>query len=173
MVAVYALDAEFSRPLYVFLCISSHEFLQSGGQKESIVCSYKQNGRSCLGILDVVNSPLSAPDIPFTDINNISSGINCFYIEGASAVHPLSSAKVTLDDHKSEAVDFKIIWSSSADISECESHFSLLELIELPTEVPSQNAYAYFYPPSYPIYQASQDEKPPLSLESYGGKQDS
>ncbi|KAL6332797.1 hypothetical protein AAG906_015060 [Vitis piasezkii] len=54
--------------------------------------------------------------------------------EGASAVHPLSSAKVTLDDHKSEAVDFKIIWSSSADISECESHFSLLELIELPTE---------------------------------------
>ncbi|RVX08007.1 hypothetical protein CK203_014620 [Vitis vinifera] len=64
--------------------------------------------------------------------------------EGASAVHPLSSAKVTLDDHKSEAVDFKIIWSSSADISECESHFSLLELIELPTEVPSQNAYAYF-----------------------------
>ena len=81
--------------------------------------------------------------------------------------------KVALDDHKSEAVDFKIIWSSSADISECESHFSLLELIELPTEVPSQNAYAYFYPPSYPIYQASQDEKPPLSLESYGGKQDS
>ena len=75
VVAVYALDAEFSRPLYVFLCISSYEFLQSGGQKESIVCSYKQNGRSCLGILDVVNSPLSAPDIPFTDINNISSGI--------------------------------------------------------------------------------------------------
>ncbi|RVX15276.1 Dipeptidyl peptidase family member 6 [Vitis vinifera] len=129
-------------------------------------------GRSYLGILDVVNSLLSALDIPFTDINNISSGIDCFYIEGASAVHPLSLAKVTLDDHKSEAVGFKIIWSSSADISEYKSYFSLPELIEFPTEVPGQNAYAYFYPPSNPINQASQDEKPPLLLESHGGPTD-
>ena len=171
VVAVYALDAEFSRPLWVF-GISSYEFLQSGGQKELIVCSYRQNGRSYLGILDVVNSLLSALDIPFTDINNISSGIDCFYIEGASAVHPLSLAKVTLDDHKSEAVGFKIIWSSSADISEYKSYFSLPELIEFPTEVPGQNAYAYFYPPSNPINQASQDEKPPLLLESHGGPTD-
>lgn len=40
VVAVYALDAEFSRSLWVF-GISSYEFLQSGGQKELIVCSYR------------------------------------------------------------------------------------------------------------------------------------
>lgn len=76
--------------------------------------------------------------------------------------------QVTLDDHKSEAVDFMIIWSSSADISEYKLYFSLPELIEFPTEVPGQKAYAYFYPPSNPIYQASQDEKPPILLESHG-----
>lgn len=38
----------------------------------------RQNGRSYLGILDVVNSLLSALDIPFTDINNIVLPKNLF-----------------------------------------------------------------------------------------------
>lgn len=42
------------------------------------------------------------------------------------------------------------------------------ELIEFPTEVAGQNAYAYFYPPSNPLYQPNQDEKPPLLLKSHG-----
>lgn len=75
---------------------------------------------------------------------------------------------MTLDDHKSKVADFKIIWSSSPDFSEYKPYFSLPELIEFPTEVPDQNAYAYFYPPSNPIYQASKEERPPLLLKSHG-----
>lgn len=78
------------------------------------------------------------------------------------------SFQVNLDDYGSKVVDFKIIWSSSPDSLKYESYFSLPELIEFPTEVPGQNAYAYFYPPSNPIYQASQEEKPPLLLKSHG-----
>jgi len=129
----------------------------------------------------------------------------CLYVEGASAIHPSSVAKVlqdvllwttflihqelvilvlqdcihqyqlsflsfqvNLDDYGSKVVDFKIIWSSSPDSLKYKSYFSLPELIEFPTEVPGQNAYAYFYPPSNPIYQASQEEKPPLLLKSHG-----
>lgn len=78
------------------------------------------------------------------------------------------SFQVTLDDHGSKIVDFKIVWSSSPDSLKYNSYFSLPELIEFATEVPGQNAYAYFYPPSNPIYQASEEEKPPLLLKSHG-----
>lgn len=75
---------------------------------------------------------------------------------------------MTLDDTKSKVIDFEIIWSSSADSSKYKSHYSLPELIEFPTEVPGQNAFAYFYPPTNPNYQPSQKEKPPLLLRSHG-----
>lgn len=78
------------------------------------------------------------------------------------------SLQVTLDDQKSKAVEFKVIWSSSPDCLKYESYFSLPELIEFPTEVPGQTAFAYFYPPSNPSYQATQGEKPPLLLKSHG-----
>ncbi|RDX91231.1 Dipeptidyl aminopeptidase BIII, partial [Mucuna pruriens] len=167
---VYSLDAEFARPLWVF-GMNSYEFLRSHTQKNLIACSYRQQGKSYLGIIDdVQGSKLTLLDIPFTDIDNITSGNDYLYVEGASAVHPSSVAKVTLDNDKSKkAVDFNIIWSSSPDSLKYSSYFSKPELIEFPTEVPGQNAYAYFYPPSNPFYQASQEEKPPLLLKSHGG----
>lgn len=75
---------------------------------------------------------------------------------------------MTLDHSKSKAAEFKIIWSSSPDCVNYKSYFSTPELIEFPTEVPGQTAYAYFYPPCNPIYKASQEEKPPLLLKSHG-----
>ncbi|PQQ13879.1 uncharacterized protein Pyn_06383 [Prunus yedoensis var. nudiflora] len=168
VLSVYSLDAEFSKPLWVF-GINSYEFIQSHEQKNVIACSYRQNGRSYLGILDDAQGSPTLLNIPFTDIDNITLGINCLYVEGASEVDPLSVAKVTLDEDKSKAVDFKIIWSSSPDCLKYKSYFSLPELIEFPTEVPGQIAFAYFYPPSNPNYQATHDEKPPLLLKSHGG----
>ncbi|XP_057986842.1 uncharacterized protein LOC110640795 isoform X2 [Hevea brasiliensis] len=166
--ALYSLDAEFSRPLWVF-GINSYELIQNKEGKNLIACSYRQKGRSYLGILDCAQSSLSLLDIPFTDIDNITSGHRCLYVEGASAVHPSSVAKVNLDDQGSKVVDFKVVWSSSPDSLKYTSYFSLPELIEFPTGVPGQNAYAYFYPPLNPIYHASPEEKPPLLLKSHGG----
>ncbi|XVE94834.1 hypothetical protein REPUB_Repub02eG0044000 [Reevesia pubescens] len=165
---LYSLNAECARPLWIF-GMNSYEFIKSEVEKTLIACSYRQNGRSYLGILDDVQGSISLLDIPFTDIDNITSWNNYLYVEGASAFHPSSVAKVTLDGHKVNVVDFKIVWSSSPESLKYESYFSLPELIEFPTVVPGQNAYAYYYPPSNPLYQASQEEKPPLLLESHGG----
>ncbi|KAG5001974.1 hypothetical protein GLYMA_08G315400v4 [Glycine max] len=166
---VYSLEAEFARPLWIF-GMNSYEFLQSHTRKNLIACSYRQQGKSYLGIIDdVKGSKLTVLDIPFTDIDNITSSNNYLFVEGASAVHPSSVAKVTLDNDKSKAVDFNIIWSSSPDSLKYSSYFSKPELIEFPTEVPGQNAYAYFYPPTNPDFQASEEEKPPLLLKSHGG----
>ncbi|GJZ36713.1 alpha/beta hydrolases superfamily protein [Tanacetum coccineum] len=166
---VYSLEAEFTRPSWVF-GINSYEILTE--QKNLIACSYRQKGRSYLGVVDKDKHTFSVLQTPFTDLRNITSGIRCLYVEGASAIHPLSVAKVTLDDQASKVVDFKIVWSSSPTSSKYESYYSSPEFIEFPTEVPGENAYAYYYPPTNPMYQASQDEKPPLLLESHGGPTD-
>ncbi|XVF74161.1 hypothetical protein PTKIN_Ptkin13bG0038100 [Pterospermum kingtungense] len=151
---LYFLNAEFSRPLWVF-GMNSYEFIKRDVEKNLIACSYRQNGRSYLGILDDMQGSISLLDIPFTDIDNITSWNNYLYVEGASAVHPSSVAKDCL--------------VSSPDSLKYESYFSLPELIEFPTDVPGQNAYAYYYPPSNSLYQATQEEKPPLLLKSHGG----
>ncbi|WJX31741.1 hypothetical protein P8452_20142 [Trifolium repens] len=169
VVPVYSLDAEFARPLWIF-GNNSYEFVKSPKQRNLIACSYRQKGKSYLGIIDdAQGSNLTVLDIPFTDIENITSGTGCLFLEGASAVLPSSVAKVTLDENKSKVVDFNIIWSSSPDSLKYSSYISKPELIEFPTEVPGQNAYAYFYPPSNPKYQAIEGEKPPLLLKSHGG----
>ncbi|CAN0922225.1 Dipeptidyl aminopeptidase BIII [Linum grandiflorum] len=165
---VYSLDAEFSKPLWVFGS-SSYVLLKNNEGKNLIACGYRQKGRSYFSIVDDAQSSLSVLDIPFTDIDNINSGNHCLYIEGASAINPSSVAKVTLDGQGTKVLDFNIVWSSSPDSLKYKSYFSLPELIEFPTEVPGQNAYAYFYPPSNPEYQAVQGEKPPLLLKSHGG----
>ncbi|KAL3514538.1 hypothetical protein ACH5RR_027255 [Cinchona calisaya] len=168
VVPVCHLDAEFAKPLWNF-SMNSYDFIQDKNQKSLIACSYSKNGKSHLAILDPFQSTLSPVDLPFTDINTITSGLHCLYLEGASAVHPLSIAKVTLDDEKSKAVDFRITWSSSCICSMYESYLSMPEVIEFPTNVPGQSAYAYFYPPTNPLYQATPEEKPPLILRSHGG----
>ncbi|CAD5165169.1 unnamed protein product [Musa acuminata subsp. malaccensis] len=168
VVAVYPFNAEFTRPLWVF-GISSYDFVGKDGENDNIVCTYRQNGRSYIGILDSVKGSFSSLDIHLTDIGNIVSGSCCLYIEGASATHPLSIVKVTLDATQSKAIESSVLWSSSPDLTKYEPYFSLPEIIEFPTECPGQNAYAYFYPPSNPIYQACSDEKPPLLVKSHGG----
>ncbi|KAL6212497.1 hypothetical protein ACLB2K_017717 [Fragaria x ananassa] len=168
VISAYSLNAEFSRPLWNF-GMNSYEFIQRNEGENLIACSYRKRGRSYLGILDDVEGSLSLLSIPFTDINNITLGFSCLFVEGASEVHPLSVAKVILDDHKSKAVDFKTLWSSSPDCLKYESYFSLPKFIEFPTEVPGKTAFAFFYPPSNSDYQATIDEKPPLLLGSHGG----
>ncbi|KAI3889804.1 hypothetical protein MKX03_033842 [Papaver bracteatum] len=168
VVSIYSIEAEFTKPFWVF-GVCSYDFIKSNENNNLIACNYRQNGRSYLGVLDDAQNSLTGVDVPFTDIGNIVCGRDCLYVEGASGTQPLSVAKVVLDDNKSQAVDFSIMWSSSPDSTKYKSYFSMPEPIEFPTEVAGQKAYAYFYPPTNPCYQASEEEKPPLLLKIHGG----
>ena len=75
---------------------------------------------------------------------------------------------MALNDQNTKPIDLQVIWSCSSDIEKYKSYFSSPQLIEFPTEIAGQNAYAYFYPPCNPHYKAGQEEKPPLLLESHG-----
>ncbi|CAA7016024.1 unnamed protein product [Microthlaspi erraticum] len=146
VVSVYPLDGEFAKPLWGF-GTNCYEIIECSEEKNIIACSYRQKGRSYLGILDDSQGSCSVLDIPLTDYDNI----------------------VTLDQQKMKALSSEIVWSSSPDVLKYEAFFSVPELIEFPTEVPGQNAYAYYYPPTNPLYNASMEEKPSLLVKSHGG----
>lgn len=165
IVPVYTLDAEFTRPLWVF-GISSYDFL---GNSNHIIFSYRQQGRSYIGVLDCDSGSVTLLDIPFSDLSNVVAADDYFYIEGASASIPLSIAKVTLNESKTEVVNFSIVWSSSPEVVQYKPFFSTPKLVEFPTSNPGQKAYAYFYPPSNPNFQGLPNEKPPLLVKSHGG----
>ncbi|CAL5051810.1 unnamed protein product [Urochloa decumbens] len=158
---LYSLDAEFSKPMWIF-GVSSYDFLRKDDSSHKIICCYRQNGKSYVGLLDHDSDTFLKIDIPFSSVNNIVSGDGSFYIEGASATLPVSIAKVTLDEKKTMATDFSIVWSSSEDVAKYKPYFSLPEFVEFPTVDPGQRAYAYFYAPHNDIFQGSSDEKPPL-----------
>ncbi|KAM3194352.1 hypothetical protein ACQJBY_070803 [Aegilops geniculata] len=165
VVPMYTLDAEFTRPLWVF-GINSYDFL---GKSNHIVFTYRQLGKSYLGVLDCDSGSVSLLDIPFSDLSNVVTGNDYFYIEGASGSIPTSIAKVTLDENKTKVISFSIVWSSSPDVMQYRSFFSTPEFIEFPTSSPGQKAYAYFYPPLNPMFQGLPDEKPPLLVKTHGG----
>ncbi|XP_004248740.1 dipeptidyl-peptidase 5 [Solanum lycopersicum] len=171
VLAIYSLNAEFTRPFWVFgnRC---YDIIERKEESTIIACSYRQHGKSYLGVINQAKNSFCSVDIPFTYISNIVASGQILYIEGASSVLPTSLAKVILDDHMSNVVDFSIMWSSSSDIDKYIPYFSHPEFIEFPTDVAGQNAYAYFYPPCNPEYNGSQEEKPPLLLESHGGPTD-
>jgi hypothetical protein len=61
--------------------------------------SHRQHGRSYLGVLDSDIGSVSLLDTPFTDLSNVVTGNDYFYIEGASATVPMSIAKVSRISH--------------------------------------------------------------------------
>ncbi|VAH55202.1 unnamed protein product [Triticum turgidum subsp. durum] len=164
VVPAYTLDAEFTRPLWLF-GNSSYAFL---GKSNHIILTYRQLGRSYLGVLNCDSGSVSLLDTPFSDLSNVVAGNDYFYIEGASASAPMSIAKVTLDKNKTKAISFSIVWSSSPDAVQYRPFFSTPEFIEFPTSSPGQKAYAYFYPPLNPMFQGLPDEKPPLLVKTHG-----
>ena len=75
---------------------------------------------------------------------------------------------MTLDEKRTMATDFSIVWSSSEDVAKFKSYFSFPEFVEFPTVIPGQHAYAYFYAPYNDMFQGSSDEKPPLLVRTHG-----
>jgi len=77
-------------------------------------------------------------------------------------------SQVTLNESKTKVINFSIVWSSSPDVVQYKPFFSKPEIVEFPTSIPGQKAYAYFYPPSNLNFQGLPDEKPPLLVKTHG-----
>jgi len=96
---LYSLNAEFSKPMWIF-GVSSYDFLGKDGSSHKIICCYRfsvftfsdswtlciseesayfflsrQNGKSYVGVLDHDSDSFSKVDIPFSSVNNIVSTV--------------------------------------------------------------------------------------------------
>ena len=85
-----------------------------------------------------------------------------------NANHACFFSQVTLNESKTKVINFSTVWSSSPDVLQYKPFFSKPEIVEFPTSIPGQKAYAYFYPPSNPNFQGLPDEKPPLLVKTHG-----
>ncbi|KAH7441814.1 hypothetical protein KP509_03G055600 [Ceratopteris richardii] len=163
--AILPMEAEFSRPAWGF-GNSSYEILDDC----TILCSYRNKGKSNIGILDLMSHSFKQLRLPFTEIFDLLVRDNWLFVEVASPSQPLSVAKVNLGSIDSMNLDYTVLWSSnSLKLSEYSPYLSTPDIIEFPTERSGQTAFANFYPPHNDDYCAPAAEKPPLLVRCHGG----
>ncbi|XP_024522251.1 uncharacterized protein LOC9645741 isoform X2 [Selaginella moellendorffii] len=164
---VYSLDAEFTRPAWIFGNSSYGFFNSSLGTR--IICTYRERGNSRLAIVDISPSRSIYPvETPFDAIYNLAVSGDTLLMSAGSPKHPVSIVKMDLKN--SDADPGSIIWSSEAmDLDKYQEYISVPRIIEFPTEVPGETAFVNFYPPSNGDYEAPPEEKPPLLVRSHGG----
>jgi len=149
--------AEFGTPQWLFN-MSTYGF----ASPERIICSYTESGVNHLGSLDTVTGEMTHPQTPYTSIGNVRVSPERVVFLGASPTSPVVIAQIDL------ATSQITVLKSSGEIAVDPSYFSLPQAIEFPTEH-GLMAYAFYYPPHNPDYQAPGDSLPPLIVESHGG----
>lgn len=78
-------------------------------------------------------------------------------------------AQVTLAASKMAAEETTVVWSSlGIDVSQFEPYISSPRVIEFPTKVEGETAFANFYPPMNGDFVGQSGELPPLLVRSHG-----
>ncbi|MFM7887700.1 MAG: S9 family peptidase, partial [Pseudanabaena sp.] len=153
------MEAEFGLPQWVF-GMSTYDFTNNG----KILCSYTQQGKSHLALIDPLNleSGLKEIDLPFTYISGIQCEGDRAVFHGGSATEPTA---IVLLDITSET------WQKVRIASELQldpDYISVAQPVEFPT-ANGKTAHGLFYPPKNKDFQGEPNEKPPLLVKSHGG----
>jgi dipeptidyl aminopeptidase/acylaminoacyl peptidase len=156
---VYSMAAEFGVPQWIF-GLSTYDFVS----ETAIVCSYVQAGQWYLGLLDVVAAKLETWDLPYTEIRQIAVNAarrEVVFLAGAPR-QPLAVVQLNLDTKALNVLQTASILSFNPD------YIAVPQSIGFPT-TNGLTAYAFYYPPTNPAYQAPADTRPPLLVKSHGG----
>jgi len=155
--AIYPMDAEFGSPSWVF-GISDYQFIN----ETTLIATYTQNGARHLVKMDVENGNLFPIETSYTSYSSVkSNGTHIAFIAASPTEFPRVVRMNT------DGTDVEIIKVSS-ELSLDENYLSLPESIEYPTEG-GKTAFAIYYRPKNPNYQAPVNEKPPLLVHVHGG----
>ncbi|MEL4894469.1 S9 family peptidase [Crocosphaera sp. Alani8] len=156
-VPIFPFTAEFSYPHWVFgLC--TYAFVS----KEKVICTYTQDGRWYLGVLNIPDKQLSILELPYSNIGSLHSRGNQAVFVASSSLEPTSVVHLDLGLEKTK------ILKRSSQIDIDSDYFSEPELIEFPTEN-GLKAYAWYYAPKNKDYSFPEQELPPLLVKSHGG----
>jgi dipeptidyl aminopeptidase/acylaminoacyl peptidase len=149
--------AEFGRPPWVF-AISTYGF----DSPDRIVCTFIQEGRWRLALLDTRAGRVEEIETPYTDIREVRVAAGHALLCAGSPTTATSIVRLDLEGRGLEVL------RRPSDIPIDSAFFSIPEPIDFPTEG-AETAHAFFYAPKNPDYTAPAGELPPLLVRSHGG----
>ncbi len=151
------MEAEFGLPQWVF-GLSTYDF----ESPTRLICTYSQNGVSYLARLDTEAETLTPIEIPYTNVSGPNVGAQGIALRVGSATEPSSIALLDPETEK-----LTILRRSSQRVPR-PAYLSEPEPVEFPTEN-GQTAHGLFYAPKNDVYEAPEDERPPLLVFIHGG----
>ncbi len=162
--ALAPMEADLGQPDWVF-GLSSYAFLGDG----TILATWEEGGLSCLGVLppgsavfDVVDTELTG----FAGLRSSSDGSFVAAVAGSASV-PQSVVRLRRSSGSGPGVEVEVVRQARESTVE-PGYLSMPETIEFPTEN-GLTAYALYYPPTNPDFEAPRGELPPLIVRSHGG----
>jgi dipeptidyl aminopeptidase/acylaminoacyl peptidase len=157
--SLYPMEAEFGLPQWGF---GSHTFAFESPNR--IICAYTKDGLWHLASLDPMEKMFDVIETPINQIlrGNLAVKNGKVFIIGGSTTEPWSLVQIDLSSKETE------ILHRSREITVSEEYVSTPNAIEFPTGN-GLTAFAFFYPPKNPDYEAPEGEKPPLLVLSHGG----
>lgn len=149
--------AEFGLPQWVF-GQSTYAFASS----QRLICWYADKEGAHLASLDTTTRELTPLPVPYTSMTLIRAAAAYVVFLGGSRANPTAIVKLDLATGSTEEL------RRACSIALDPAYISPAQPIEFPTEH-GQTAYAYYYAPRNPDFQADAHERPPLLVISHGG----
>ncbi|GAC1655226.1 MAG: S9 family peptidase [Candidatus Dormibacteraceae bacterium] len=153
--AILPMAAEFGSPQWVF-GLSDYTFLPDA----RIVARYVGEEGGRLIVIDGTQTRELAGE--YASFSYVRAGEGGVYCLAGSPTQPPQVLWVSLEGGNPEVI------RRSFEITVDPSYFSIPQAIEFPTEG-GRTAFAIFYPPHNPEFQAPDGELPPLVVHSHGG----
>jgi len=153
-------EAEFGRAQWVF-GQSTYAFLAPG----RLACAFTEEGRSRLAILDLNSGVLNPLDLPYAEFGYVRAVGGRIVCLAGSPADPTSVVIVDPETGACEGLRQAATVAADPQLRRC---FSAPRPLEFPTEG-GLTAFAHYYPPHNPDYEAAQGEKPPLVVKCHGG----
>jgi len=151
------MDAEFAAPAWGF-GQSTLGFLS----EDRLLAAYNQSGRWHLGIVEAANGGITNIDLPYTSISSLSLTSGRAVMRVGSPDKP--AAIISLDPETGRHRVLKTAGALRID----PDLISVPEAITFPTEGGTV-AYAFYYAPNNPDFEAPPGQCPPLIVKSHGG----
>ena len=150
-------NAEFGLPQWVF-GMRTYDFQSPN----TIICTYREGGRSHLARLDTDKGRLDAIPTPHEELEGIRVRGRQAVYQGGAPERQSELVRIDLVSGETEVLRR----SSTLHIE--RAFLSIPEAIEFGTGS-GLTAYAFFYPPKNDLFRAPEGAKPPLLVVSHGG----
>jgi len=165
--AIYPMEAEFSRPQWVFH-MSSYGFLSN----EKILCTYLEHGISHVATIDLRTQKMHVLKTPYSDVRDlrVNPCDGTALVIASSTSLPLALLRLDFRQSVTSAEgDNRVeILRYASRIHIDPGYLSIPQEIEFPTEA-QRTAFGFFYRPKNKDFPPPEDEKPPLIVISHGG----